>query len=192
MWMERSACVLLAFLLAGCDRAAPAPDDGPAERVPPNLLLIVADDLSYTDLGSFGGEIATPHLDRLARGGLRLTNFHTASSCAPTRAMLMTGTDHHLAGVGSQAKLETELQAQHRNYQNRLLPEVPTIAERLRAVGYRTCASAKWHLGETPESLPGARGFDRSFVCCRAAAAISTTRRCSTTERPTGSKTISR
>lgn len=131
---------------------------------PPNILLIVADDLGYTDLGSFGGEIATPNLDRLAYRGTRLTSFHTASSCAPTRAMLMTGTDHHLAGVGSQANLETEAQAQHRQYRNRLLPEVPTIAEHLGAQGYRTYASAKWHIGMEPEELPGARGFDRSFV----------------------------
>ena len=70
-----------------------------AER--PNILLIVADDLGYTDLGSFGGEIRTPHLDELALSGVRLTNFHTSASCAPTRAMLLTGSDNHLAGMGS-------------------------------------------------------------------------------------------
>jgi arylsulfatase len=69
----------------------------------PNFLLIVTDDMGYTDLGAFGGvDIPTPNLDRLAWNGLRLTNFHTAPSCAPTRAMLMSGTGNHEAGLGTQ------------------------------------------------------------------------------------------
>ena len=131
----------------------------------PNILVIVADDLGYTDLGAFGGDdIATPNLDRLARDGLRLTNFHTGPSCAPTRAMLLTGTDNHLAGMGSQGGLVTEAQAQSPAYANAILPAVPTIAERLQGLGYRTMASAKWHVGRDPETLPRARGFDSSFV----------------------------
>lgn len=161
-----------AALLTGCGSGEQAPSaDAQETAAPPardaslpNILVIVADDLGYTDLGSFGGEIATPNLDRLAHEGLRLTNFHTASSCAPTRAMLITGTDHHLAGMGSQSGLETELQTAHPAYQNRLREDVPTIAEIMRAAGYRTLASAKWHLGHEPEARPGARGFDRSFV----------------------------
>ena len=62
----------------------------------PNFLVIVADDLGFSDIGAFGGEIATPNLDRLARSGLRFTDFHTASACSPTRAMLLSGTDHHM------------------------------------------------------------------------------------------------
>ena len=69
----------------------------------PNFLLIVTDDMGYTDLGAFGGvDIPTPNLDGLARNGVRLTNFHTAPSCAPTRAMLMSGTGNHEAGLGTQ------------------------------------------------------------------------------------------
>ncbi|MEM7078461.1 MAG: arylsulfatase [Pseudomonadota bacterium] len=130
----------------------------------PNILVIVADDLGYTDLGSFGGEIQTPHLDGLARSGLRFTNFHAGPSCAPTRAMLMTGLDHHLAGMGSQGSLATDNQQRSPAYQNTLSREVPTIAEKLRAAGYATLASAKWHLGKASQDLPGARGFDRSLV----------------------------
>ncbi len=135
------------------------------EREPPryNIVVIVADDLGYTDLGSFGGEIDTPALDALARGGVRLTNFHTASSCAPTRAMLLTGTDNHVAGMGTQGGLATPLQLESRVYQSSLLPEVPTIAELLKEAGYRTYAAAKWHVGG-PEAYPKRRGFDRSFV----------------------------
>ena len=151
------------LMSAGCaQEAQQAQQAVPLKQ--PNILLIVADDLGYTDLGAFGGEITTDNLDAIAREGIRLTNFHTAPSCAPTRAMLLTGMDNHQAGMGSQKGLETPLQAQTPEYQNRLSPEVPTIAEQLAALGYRTLASAKWHLGADPETRPGARGFDRSFV----------------------------
>ncbi|MEM7218426.1 MAG: sulfatase-like hydrolase/transferase [Pseudomonadota bacterium] len=159
-------CVGLLACQTPAPTASPASSspDGQQRVGPPNLLLIVADDLGFTDLGAFGGEIATPHLDRLAYDGLRLTNFHTAPSCAPSRAMLMTGTDNHVAGMGSQGSLTTPLQSASRAYANRLLPEVPTVTEYLRELGYRNLAAAKWHLGKQAESLPNARAFDRSFV----------------------------
>ena len=130
----------------------------------PNILLVVADDLGYTDLGAFGGEIPTPNLDALARSGVRLTNFHTSVSCAPTRSMLLSGTDNHLAGMGSQGSLRTPGQEGHPGYQNRLSKSVKSIAMRLKDVGYRTYVSGKWHLGTEAQCLPGARGFDRSLV----------------------------
>ena len=157
-------------LAAGCTdqgspRQAQSPDAAPVvPEGPPNFLLIVADDLAFTDLGAFGGEISTPTLDRLAYEGIRFTNFHTSASCAPTRAMLLTGTDNHLAGMGSQSGLETEQQRLHRAYQNRLLPDVQTLPEALAKLGYVSYASAKWHLGKVEESLPNARGFARSTV----------------------------
>ncbi|MEM7001699.1 MAG: arylsulfatase [Pseudomonadota bacterium] len=156
---------LLSMMLAACQQQEPAASDHSGEKgVSPNILLIVLDDLGYTDLGSFGGEIETPTMDSLAYAGLRLSNFHAGPSCAPTRAMLLTGTDHHLAGVGSQSGLETEKQAASPAYQNSLLPNVPTIAELLREQGYHTVASAKWHLGTEPGELPNARGFVRSYA----------------------------
>ena len=129
----------------------------------PNLLLIVVDDLGYTDLGAFGGEIRTPNLDTLALGGIRLTNFHAGTTCAPSRAMLLTGTDNHLAGMGGQGTLRTERQAQSPSYQNKLRAGLPTLAELLRAGGYHSLAVAKWHLGDG-DALPNRRGFDRSLV----------------------------
>lgn len=129
----------------------------------PNFLLIVVDDLGFTDLGAFGGEIRTPNLDALALGGVRLTNFHAGVSCAPSRAMLMTGTDNHLAGVGSQGSLRSERQALSPYYQNALRAELPTLAELLAAQGYHNVAVAKWHLGDG-DALPNRRGFDRSLV----------------------------
>ena len=163
--MRRFSSIGGLLLLLGCGvPEAPNDETVPAVEVqPPNILLIVADDLGYTDLGSFGGEIATPHLDGLARAGVRLTNFRTGPSCAPTRAMLMTGTDNHLAGMGSQSNA-TEKQRVSPAYQNQLLPSVPTVAERLAAVGYRSVASTKWHLGAEAHALPNARGFERSLV----------------------------
>ena len=79
----------------------------------PNFLVIVADDLGFSDIGAFGGEIHTPNLDRLAYAGLRLTDFHSAPACSPTRAMLMTGTDHHIAGLGTDALGDLFLNGQH-------------------------------------------------------------------------------
>ena len=67
----------------------------------PNFLVIVADDLGFSDIGAFGGEISTPNLDRLAHAGIRFTDFHSAPACSPTRSMLLTGTDHHIAGIGT-------------------------------------------------------------------------------------------
>lgn len=136
----KSVVAALVLAIIGCGEAAtkgpalesPVPDETRVSDARPNILLIVADDLGFTDLGAFGGEISTPHLDRLARDGLRLTNFHAGPSCAPTRAMLLTGTDNHRAGMGSQSGLETENQKGHRQYLNKLLPEVPTVAEHLR------------------------------------------------------------
>jgi len=76
----------------------------------PNILLIMADDLGYTDIGAFGAEIDTPNIDMLAKSGIRFTNFHTSVSCSPTRSMMLTGTDNHIAGVGNMAELITDNQ----------------------------------------------------------------------------------
>jgi len=152
------------WLVFGCAPTEEVTDATGVKQDRPNIVLIVADDLGYTDLGAFGGEISTPNLDQLANNGVRLTNFHTSASCAPTRAMLLTGTDNHIAGMGSQGTLVTPQQAKHRAYQNRLLPEVPTFTESLQKAGYRTYMAGKWHLGYVQESRPAARGFDHSFA----------------------------
>ncbi|HET8612040.1 MAG TPA: arylsulfatase [Sphingomonas sp.] len=136
----------------------------------PNFLLIVADDLGFSDLGAFGGEIATPHLDRLAMAGVRFTDFHSAPACSPTRAMLMTGTDPHIAGIGTMIEVAHPDFAGAPGYEGYLNDRVVTVAELLRDAGYHTLLSGKWHLGETPESVPAARGFERSFALLPAGA----------------------
>jgi len=133
-----------------------------AAQVQPNILLIVADDLGFTDLGSFGGEIHTPNLNRLAAQGLRLTNFHTLPTCAPTRAVLLTGTDNHIAGLGSQ--LNSPKQAGQPGYEGHLNNRVVTAAEILGAAGYRTYMAGKWHLGHEVEHYPARRGFQETFA----------------------------
>lgn len=136
----------------------------PAAPARPNIVILVADDLGFTDLGSFGGEIATPRLDALAQQGVRFANFHTSASCSPTRAMLLTGVDNHRAGVGGLAET---LPPEHRGqpgYQGSLNNRVVTIASLLRDHGYRTYASGKWNVGTEPANLPPQRGFDRSIV----------------------------
>ncbi|MGE8541386.1 MAG: arylsulfatase [Acinetobacter sp.] len=136
----------------------------------PNILLIVADDLGFSDLGAFGGEIQTPNLDALALDGLRFTNFHTASTCSPTRSMLLSGTDHHLAGLGSMAEAIRPEQKGQPGYEGYLNDQVAALPELLHDAGYYTVMSGKWHLGLTPDRFPAQRGFDRSFALLPGAA----------------------
>jgi arylsulfatase len=130
----------------------------------PNILVILADDLGYSDLGAFGGEINTPNLDKLAGEGLRMTQFHTTATCSPTRSMLMTGVDHHIAGIGNMVELLTPEQKGHPGYEGYLNRHVVTLPQLLRDAGYETIISGKWHLGVEPDQDPAERGFEHSFA----------------------------
>jgi arylsulfatase len=143
------------------------PKLGRKER--PNFLLIVADDLGFSDLGAFGGEIDTPRLDELAYAGLRFTDFHSAPACSPTRAMLLTGTDHHIAGIGTMLEVAPEFRGAP-GYEGYLNQRVVTVTEVLRDAGYGTLMSGKWHLGLTSATSPYTRGFERSFALLPGAA----------------------
>jgi arylsulfatase len=129
----------------------------------PNFLLVVADDLGWTDLGSFGSEIKTPNIDAVADAGVKFTDFYVSVSCSPTRSMLMTGTDNHIAGLGTMSELLTDELRKKPGYEGHLNDRVVTLAEVLRDGGYHTYMSGKWHLGEEPEHFPASRGFDKSF-----------------------------
>lgn len=130
----------------------------------PNFLVIVADDLGFSDLGAFGGEINTPVLDSLTRKGVQFTNFHAAPTCSPTRAMLLTGLDNHEAGLGAMAEARAANHDSKPGYEGSLRADNATVAELLRANGYRTHFSGKWHLGMQTEQAPHRRGFETSFV----------------------------
>lgn len=129
----------------------------------PNILLIVADDLGYADLGSFGSDIATPNIDALAARGLLFTQFHTAVMCEPTRAMLFSGNNNHIAGVGRQG-VTGILGDPQPGYENHLSDRIIPFPRLLRDGGYHTYIAGKWHLGKTPEHSPRAAGFERSFT----------------------------
>src|ERR1700751_2878696 len=130
----------------------------------PNFLVIVADDLGYSDIGAFGGEINTPNLDGLAYAGIRFPDFHSAPACSPTRAMLLTGTDHHLAGIGTMLEVAIPGFQGAPGYEGYLNDRVVALPELLRDAGYLTLMSGKWHLGNTIDRSPWARGFERSFA----------------------------
>ena len=134
-WFGYLLCALQIFYCASATASASEPPRKP------NILLIVADDLGYTDLGEFGGEIHTPNLDRLAREGLRLVNFHATPVCSTTRATLLTGTDHHVAGVG--AMYLDQLTRGKPGYEGYLSDRVMALPEMLQRAGYQTFMAGK-------------------------------------------------
>lgn len=150
-------------LVCAVPSAALAAAGAPSSR--PNIVVIMADDLGFSDLGCYGSEIATPHLDRLAAGGLRFTQFYNTARCCPTRAALLTGLYPHQAGMGH---MEVDFgQAGYRGYLN---DRCVTIAEVLRTAGYRTCMAGKWNVGPTRPHWPVDRGFEHYFGLLRGAA----------------------
>ena len=130
----------------------------------PNVVVILVDDAALMDFGAYGGEARTPNIDALAGNGALFTNYHTSPLCSPSRAMLLTGIDNHRNGVATIEEVLPPEQHNKPGYSLHLEPGVLTVAGRLKATGYRTYMTGKWHLGHEPEHLPGAHGFDRSFV----------------------------
>jgi arylsulfatase len=129
-----------------------------AQTKKPNIILIVVDDMGYSDLGAYGSEIHTPNLDRLASEGLRLKEFYNNSICAPTRASLLSGQYQHKAGIGY-FDVNLGLPA----YQGFLNKESLTLGEVLKTAGYSTLMSGKWHVGNDSLSWPNQRGFEKYY-----------------------------
>ena len=130
----------------------------------PNILLVMADDLGWTDIGPYGGEINTPNLNALAKNGLLFTDFHASVSCSPTRAMLMSGNDNHIAGLGTMSEILADNQRGQPGYEGYLNDRVASLPEVLRSAGYHTYMAGKWHLGHKEGQLPFNRGFEQTFT----------------------------
>jgi arylsulfatase A-like enzyme len=135
-----------------------------AAETRPNILLIVIDDMGYSDWGTFGSEIRTPNIDSLAAAGVKFTNFYVGPACAPTRSMLMSGNDNHVAGLGNMAEVLTPNQVGQPGYEGYLNDRVVSVALLLGDVGYHTYLAGKWHLGEGPKHDPSQLGFEKSFT----------------------------
>ena len=143
--------------------AAGATTGAPATKAP-NVLIIVADDMGFSDIGVLGSEIATPNIDRLAESGTLFTRFYTSPTCSPTRAMLLTGVDNHLVGLGNMEETLDPAHAGQQGYEGHLNDDAVTMAEIFRDAGYQTYMAGKWHLGMEHDQSPHARGFERTFA----------------------------
>lgn len=156
--MRITSSIAISILLLLIDPTLSSAQDRDLTALP-NILIVMADDLGYSDLGCFGGELATPTIDLLAKKGLRYSSFYTSSQCSPSRASLMTGLHPHQTGLGSIATLKPEA-GRGPAYEGHLNDSCATLAEILKSVGYSTWMIGKWHLG-----APGPidRGFDNYF-----------------------------
>lgn len=158
----RKFFIIIFFTVSGALAFGQGHDSGHKQ---PNILFIVADDLGYADPGCYGSEIQTPNIDRLAKEGIRFSNYHSAPLCAVARSMFLTGNDNHIAGMGVQGRVTGIT-----GYEGRVTDRVITVPALLQDAGYFTCMAGKWHLGLEPRSNPAAMGFDRSFVMLEGAA----------------------
>ncbi len=152
MRQDTFAVAAVAVLLAGCGQDVAPTVEPEATESRLNILLIMADDMGYTDLGSFGGEIRTPNLDSLALGGVRLTNYHVGPACSQTRTMLLSGTYTEVGAVAEGAR------------NRHLADNVVALPQLMSDAGYHTYMSGKWHVGSGEGRHPAARGFESSFA----------------------------
>jgi arylsulfatase len=141
----------------------PEPNNQPGAEKRPNIVVILGDDLGFSDLGAFGGEIKTPNLDALAAEGVRFNQFYTHASSSPTRAMLLSGVDTHRNGLGNMDEWIAPNQRGQPGYEGYLNDRVATLPQLLRDSGYHTYMVGKWHMGKAPNQIPAARGFERDF-----------------------------
>lgn len=135
-----------------------------AEDNRPNILIVIADDMGFSDVGAFGSEIETPAIDRLSEEGMLFTNFHVGASCSPTRTMLISGVDNHLAGLGNMLEIQADNQFGEPGYEGHLNDRVVALPRLLRDAGYHTYMTGKWHLGHEPGTIAHDRGFEKSFM----------------------------
>jgi arylsulfatase A-like enzyme len=160
--MKKPSITLIASLVAALFAVSPPVEAQQAKK--PNIVMIVADDMGFADLGSYGSEIKTPNMDALAKAGVRFTNFYTHATSSPTRSMLLTGVDTHLNGLGNMDEWTAPNQWGLDGYEGYLNDRVTTLPQLLKGAGYHTYMVGKWHLGKQPTQIPAARGFERDFT----------------------------
>lgn len=165
---RRAAIIISGALIAAFPVQAQRVESAPPRH--PNIVILLADDWGFSDVGAFGSEMATPHIDALANAGMRFSNFHVAGSCSPTRAMLLTGVMNHRNGLGNMPETIPDGHRGKPGYDTVMNHRVVTMAELLKAAGYRTYLTGKWHLGSDKTRLPHARGYDRAFSLADAGA----------------------
>ena len=151
---------LISTLLLGLAALTHASEDD----LRPNVVVILVDDAGLTDFAPFGGEAQMPNIQTLADRGSKFSNYHTSPLCAPSRAMLLTGIDNHRTGIATIPEVLSENQVDQPGYSMFFEPGVRTLADRLKAAGYGTYMTGKWHLGGREQDLPNGHGFDRSFA----------------------------
>ena len=140
--------------------------DATPKQARPNIIIVLVDDMGYSDIGCYGGEIETPHLDSLAQNGLRFTQFYNQGRCCPTRASLMTGLQPHQVGIGHMTEPPEKTLGISGPYQGYLNDQCTTLASVLKDAGYSTLMSGKWHLGfARQKTWPRQRGFDKFYGC---------------------------
>jgi arylsulfatase A-like enzyme len=143
------------------------PDEPRPPKGGPNILVVLFDDVGFSDFGCYGSEIETPTIDALAARGVRMTGFHTTAMCSTTRAALLTGRNHHSVGMGCLANFDSGFPG----YRGKIAPSAATLAEMLRPHGYRNYMLGKWHATPTTQTGPTGpfdgwplgRGFDRFY-----------------------------
>ena len=161
--MKKISVYIATLLIVGCGENETPVDQLETIDDRPNILFILADDMGYSDLGSFGGEISTPNLDALADGGLKMSNLYAAAACSPTRSMLLSGADSHRAGMGTMYNDQAPNQLGKPGYEGYMNDDVVAVSTLLQDAGYHTYMTGKWHLGYEDDQSASVRGFEQSF-----------------------------
>ena len=151
---KKAMAAAVSVILAGGAHAA--------QQERPNVIVIIADDMGYSDISPFGGEIPTPNLQAMAEQGMRMSQYYTSPMSAPARSMLLTGNSNQQAGMGGMWWYDSTIGKE--GYELRLTDRVTTMAERFKDAGYNTLMAGKWHLGFVPGATPKDRGFNHSFA----------------------------